>query len=182
MKKILKILGAVTLVLLVLSLIFTAATYIFHSIKTNQELELLREEGYYNPVSVGDYSLNVAKFGNENGKHTIVGLAGLGMGDYAVTARQMTAPLLNGDRAPRGTNELKAFHHTTSSSLERQLESRHRKAAYLYCISIRSSSPAEIHPSALLRCAESAQHSCMISPCSKKGGCCPNKKMHEKGR
>ena len=93
MKKILKILGAVTLVLLVLSLIFTAATYIFHSIKTNQELELLREEGYYNPVSVGDYSLNVAKFGNENGKHTIVGLAGLGMGDYAVTARQMTAPL-----------------------------------------------------------------------------------------
>lgn len=45
---------------------------------------------YYNPVSVGDYSLNVAKFGNENGKHTIVALAGLGMGDYSVTARQMT--------------------------------------------------------------------------------------------
>ena len=42
---------------------------------------------------MGDYSLNVAIFGNENGKHTIVGLAGLGMGEYSVSARQMTACL-----------------------------------------------------------------------------------------
>ena len=52
-----------------------------------------KERGYYNPVSVGDYSLNVAKFGSENANHTIVGLAGLGMGDYSLTARQMTACL-----------------------------------------------------------------------------------------
>ena len=68
-------------------------TFIIHSVKSKQEIDLLKEKGYYNPVSVGDYSLNVAKFGNENGNHTIVGLAGLGMGDYSLAARQMTACL-----------------------------------------------------------------------------------------
>ncbi len=72
-------------------LLFVLGTFIFHRVKTNEALELLKEKGYYNPVSVGEYSLNVAKFGNENGEHTIVGLAGLGSGDYAVAARQMTA-------------------------------------------------------------------------------------------
>ena len=66
---------------------------ILHRIKTAQEIERLKEEGYYNPVSVGDYTLNAAKFGKEDGRHTFVGLAGLGMGDYSVAARKMTADL-----------------------------------------------------------------------------------------
>ncbi len=74
-------------------LLFFIGTLIFHSIKTSEEIALLKEKGYYNPVSVGEYSLNVAKFGNENGEHTIVGMAGLGMGEYSVAARQMTACL-----------------------------------------------------------------------------------------
>ena len=90
MKKALKIVGRIFLIMLVVLLLFVLGTFIFHRVKTNQALELLKEKGYYNPVSVGEYSLNVAKFGNENGAHTIVGLAGLGMGDYAVAARQMT--------------------------------------------------------------------------------------------
>ena len=61
--------------------------------KTRRERVLLKEKGYYNPVSVGEYSLNVTRFGNELGKHTIVGLAGLGMGDFPITARRMTARL-----------------------------------------------------------------------------------------
>ena len=93
MKKALKIAGIILLILLAILLLFTLVTFIIHRVKTKQEIELLKEKGYYNPVSVGDYCLNVAKFGNENGKHTIVGLAGNGMGDFAVTARQMTAPL-----------------------------------------------------------------------------------------
>lgn len=38
-------------------------TFIYHGIKTKQEIVLLKEKGYYNPVSVGDYCLNVARFG-----------------------------------------------------------------------------------------------------------------------
>ena len=93
MKKAGKIIVRVLLVLLAAALLFTLATFIIHSIKTGEEIVLLKEKGYYNPVSVGDYSLNVSQFGNPDGKHTIVGLAGLGMGDYSVAARQMTACL-----------------------------------------------------------------------------------------
>lgn len=89
MKKFKKILIGI----LFLVVLFVLGTYAYHSIQTRKEVALLKEAGYYNPVSVGDYSLNVASFGKEDGKHTIVGLAGLDMGDYAVAARQMTACL-----------------------------------------------------------------------------------------
>lgn len=92
-KKIVKIIGIVLLVLISIILIFTLVTFIINKIKSQKEIELLKEKGYYNPVSVGEYSINVAIFGNENGDHTIVGLAGLGMGDFPVAARQMTASL-----------------------------------------------------------------------------------------
>ena len=83
--------------LLAALLLFTAGTYIRHRLKTSQEIALLKENGFYHPVSVGDHSLNVTKFGNENGKHTFVGLAGLGSGDFSVSARQMTACLEKDD-------------------------------------------------------------------------------------
>ena len=67
-KKIAKISLKVLIVLLLLVAIFTLVTFIIHKIKTKKEIELLKEKGYYNLVSVGDYSLNVAIFGNENGK------------------------------------------------------------------------------------------------------------------
>lgn len=93
MKKSLKIAVVIILILLAVILIFTLATYAVHRKKSNNELEALKENGLYNPVSVGDYSLNVAKFGNEDGAHTVVAIAGLGMGDCSVTMRQMTACL-----------------------------------------------------------------------------------------
>ncbi len=93
MKKALKITGRILLILLLLLLLLTLITFIIHCVKTNQETALLKEKGYYNPVSVGDYSLNVAAFGNADGDHTIVSLAGLGMGDYSVAERQMTSVL-----------------------------------------------------------------------------------------
>ena len=80
-------------ILLAVLFLFTLGTWINHRVKTARELALLKAKGYYNPVSVGDYSLNVTRFGNEHGKHTIVGLAGLGMDDFMVTARRMTAQL-----------------------------------------------------------------------------------------
>lgn len=93
MKKAVKIIVRALLILLAATLLFTLATFIIHRIKTGEEIALLKKKGYYNPVSVGNYSLNAAKFGNPDGKHTIVGLAGLGMVDYSVAARQMTACL-----------------------------------------------------------------------------------------
>lgn len=93
MKKTLKITGRILLGLLAILLLFTLVTFIMHRVKTAQETALLKEKGYYNPVSVGDHSLNVASFGNADGAHTIVSLAGLGMGDYSVAQRQMTASL-----------------------------------------------------------------------------------------
>lgn len=92
-KNVAKIFIKALLIILALIIMFLAGTFIFHTIKTNQEVSLLKEKGYYNPVSVGDYSLNVAKFGNENGVHTIVGMAGFGSGDFPVAARQMTSSL-----------------------------------------------------------------------------------------
>ena len=91
MKKLLKNAGRILLGLLALLLIVTLVTFIVHRVMTAKEMELLRENGYVNPVSVGDYCLNVAEFGNQNGQHTVVALAGLGMNDYSVTERKMTA-------------------------------------------------------------------------------------------
>ena len=74
-------------------ILFALGTFVIHRVKTNRELAILKEKGYYNPVPVGEYSLNVAKFGKDNGRHTILSLAGLGIGDYSVAERQMTSCL-----------------------------------------------------------------------------------------
>ena len=90
MKKVGKIILKVLLILLALFVAFTAVTFVIHRVNRKKEVALLKEQGYYNPVSVGDYSINVSAFGNRDGKHTVVGLAGLGMADFSVAARQMT--------------------------------------------------------------------------------------------
>lgn len=88
-----KIISRFAVILLVSLVLFVLVTFIFHTVRSSKELELLNKKGYYNPVSVGDYCLNVAKFGNKNGKHTIIGMAGLGTGDFSVAMRQTTACL-----------------------------------------------------------------------------------------
>ena len=62
-KRVTKIIISVLLILLAAVVLFVSGTFIFHRIKSNEEAALLKEKGYYNPVSVGDYCLNVAKFG-----------------------------------------------------------------------------------------------------------------------
>ena len=74
------ILGKVLLVLAIAFVALLAGLFIFHKIKHSADMKFLAEQGYYNPVSVGDYSMNVAKFGNENGKGNIVVLSGMGAG------------------------------------------------------------------------------------------------------
>ncbi len=76
--------------LIVLVLLISSITY---HIKLNNAVNTLKEKGYYNPVSVGDYSLNVYSCGNEGGKHAIVALAGLFDGEMNIGWRKMTAEL-----------------------------------------------------------------------------------------
>ncbi|MCH5270340.1 MAG: alpha/beta hydrolase [Lachnospiraceae bacterium] len=90
-RSLIKMMIRVVIILLAAIVLFALGTFIFHRIKSNEEMACLKEEGYYNPVSVGDYCLNVAKFGNENGAHTIIAMAGLGVGDFSVSMRRMTA-------------------------------------------------------------------------------------------
>lgn len=92
-KNIGKIILRVILIMLLIMILFVVGVFVYHNIKRNEEIALLKEKGYYNPVSVGDHSLNVAKFGNENGKHTIVAMAGLGSGDFSVSVRKATAEI-----------------------------------------------------------------------------------------
>lgn len=54
----------ITLVLILLGL------FVFHRVKHGADMKYLTEKGYYNPVSVGDHSLNVVKFGL-SGSHFI---------------------------------------------------------------------------------------------------------------
>ena len=92
-KKIGKIILRVLLVIFILFVVFIIGVFVFHQIKRNEEMDMLKIKGYYNPVSVGDHNINVAKFGNPNGKHTIVAMAGLGSGDYPVSVRKATAEI-----------------------------------------------------------------------------------------
>ena len=96
-KKVIRIVIRILLLPVAVLFLFMLSTWIYHRVKTGRELDLLKEKGYYNPVSVGTYSLNVARFGKEQGGHTVVALAGIGMGDFPVVARRMTAHLERDD-------------------------------------------------------------------------------------
>ncbi len=89
MKKKKKTPGKVILVILITLVAILLGLSVFHRIKLNADMKYLAASGYYDPVSVGDHSLNVVKFGNENGKGKIVVLSGMGAG-LSVDMRQMT--------------------------------------------------------------------------------------------
>ncbi len=59
-KKIGKIILRILLVILILFLVFVTGIFVFHQVKRNEEINLLKEKGYYNPVSVGDYNIPTA--------------------------------------------------------------------------------------------------------------------------
>lgn len=57
MKKIAKIISRILIILLAALMLFTLVSFVIHRVKTAKEIELLKEKGYYNPISVGDYSI-----------------------------------------------------------------------------------------------------------------------------
>lgn len=80
----------VTIVLVLVGIF--AGLFVFHRVKHSLDMKFLAKKGYYNPVSIGDYSLNVVKFGYEEGRGKIVVLSGMGAGmavDLRTMARNM---------------------------------------------------------------------------------------------
>ena len=92
-KKILKNIGKVLLIILILIVLLLITTTVIFNIKLNNAKDYMKEKGYYNLVSAGDYNVNLYRCGNENGKHNIIALAGYLDCEMFIGWRKMTAPL-----------------------------------------------------------------------------------------
>ena len=80
LKLFLKILLGIIIVLL-LSII---VIFVVHKIKSNNEYNELKDLGYINKYSAGDYDLNIYRIGNKNSKHKLIGISGLGVHNYSI--------------------------------------------------------------------------------------------------
>lgn len=78
--------------------LFLSMTFFMNRILSAKEMQMLRDAGYYYPVSVGNYSLNVHDFGNKNGRHTFVGMSGRGVYDFSVRAHRFMGALAEENR------------------------------------------------------------------------------------
>ena len=79
-KKILKAIGILFLALLGLIAVCLICTTILHNVKMKSNKAFLAEQGYYHPVSVGDHSLNLVRFGGNADGHRIIAFSGSGPG------------------------------------------------------------------------------------------------------
>ena len=92
-KNILKIAGFVLLVILVIAVLFVGGVFAVKVYKDEKETDMLQNEGYVNLVKAQDCKLNVITYGNEEGNHRIVALAGMGASEFPVAGRHMTDQL-----------------------------------------------------------------------------------------
>lgn len=77
-KKFFKFIGIMLLIILILLVLAVAGIFVYHRVKESKDLELMKANGYYEPVSVGDHSLNLVRYGGAEDKHRIVALSGNG--------------------------------------------------------------------------------------------------------
>lgn len=123
-KKIMKIVGKVILILFFIVILLCLICFIVNKYKNKKELDILEKAGYVNLVSVGEYRLNVQIYGNEDSKHTIVGISGQGTTDFSVSIRNITEELSKDnkiaivDRAGYGLSD----DTTISQTIERIIE------------------------------------------------------------
>ena len=82
-----KILRNIVMGFLIILMVIFITIPLNHKYCSAKEYDILSEAGYINPVSVGNYNLNVCMYGNENGKHTLVGISGMGVHEFAVSIR-----------------------------------------------------------------------------------------------
>ena len=93
MKKICRKSIKVFLILNAVLLVLWLLVFMGSKIRLKHDKEFLEEKGYCDLVSAGEYSVNVLSYGNENGKHRIIAMAGYGIPDSCITMRKMTAAL-----------------------------------------------------------------------------------------
>ena len=74
----------ILLVIIILLFLFISIVFIVHKIKTYNEYKELKNAGYINKYSAGDYNLNIYRIGNKNSKHKLVGISGLGVNNYSI--------------------------------------------------------------------------------------------------
>lgn len=97
-KRIFKKIISFFLILIAVLLVLWLIIFISSRIRLRQDRAFLEEKGYCDLVSAGDHSVNVLSFGNENGKHRIIAMAGGGVPDSCITMRRMTAALETDDQ------------------------------------------------------------------------------------
>ena len=109
--------------------LFVAGVFTVNKIMLAKELKMMDDAGYYNPVSVGDYSLNVYTTGNPEGKHRLVAIAGGGVMNYGLQLTPVTQrfeddnQIVVVDRAGYGLSD----DHKNAQTVERIVED-YRKA------------------------------------------------------
>ena len=81
-KKFFKFIAILLLILLILLVLSVGGAYIYHRVMLEKNKDFLKANGYYNPVSVGDYSLNMISRGSDTAKHRLIVLSGAGPGIY----------------------------------------------------------------------------------------------------
>ena len=119
-----KIIRNILLILLSILILFFVVLFIVHKMLSVQEYNQLDEAGYVNSVSAGEYNLNVSKYGNENGNHTLVAMSGMGVQDYSVMLRNVTDSLADDneivfvDRAGYGLSDDTDIEQTTQRIVE----------------------------------------------------------------
>ena len=87
-----KPIGIIIIIVIIVFAVLLIGLMVFHQIKKTSGRKLAETNGYYHLVSVGDYSLNVVRWGEENAAHRIVVLSGMGPG-FPVEMRKMTSEL-----------------------------------------------------------------------------------------
>ena len=98
LKQIGKILKRIITIVSIVLLLCGVTVFVTNKILSAKEKEMLEAEGYLNLVSVGEHSLNVYEYGNKQGKHTVVCIAGQGVHDYSITMSKVTDQLADDNR------------------------------------------------------------------------------------
>lgn len=87
--KLCKIIISILFIVLILLLVI----FIVHRILLNKEYNELKENGYINKYSVGDYDLNLYRIGNKHSEYKIIGLSGLGVNNFSIEMSKVNESL-----------------------------------------------------------------------------------------
>ena len=84
MNKKLKLFLKILLGIIIVLLLSVIVIFVVHKIKSNNEYNELKDLGYINKYSAGDYDLNIYRIGNKNSKHKLICISGLGVHNYSI--------------------------------------------------------------------------------------------------